>query len=285
MRSRCALVLVGLLTVLSGCGDPEIPGPQEEPSHKVSYSISASGTANESLNITYVGPDGSNVETTSPGSVPSWGTEVTTKPGLTFLSLTGQANSSDLSYRLTCTITVDGVQVADNRAPYSCSASFELSKLPAILASRSPSAAPSPTPSAPALPSAPATSAAPSKPAGCRFVKGDELTEIVNDLAHVDKPVQNMAGNQNRCTYTVDYDATRVITTWKPDGKPEFQFPPPVSGLGVTAWWFEHSDFGVLDVELPDGVFTVRVEARALDIDYKDFAIAIFKAAKPRLPR
>ncbi|MEO3743682.1 hypothetical protein [Plantactinospora sp. B5E13] len=273
---------MGLLVLVNGCGPGDVPEPQEEPSHKVSYSISASGTANENLTITYTGSDGGNVEATSPGSVPVWATEVTTKPGLTFLSVSGQAISSDLSYRLTCVITVDGVQVADNRAPYSCSASFELSKLPAILASR-PTA--SPTPSVVALPSAPATSAAPSKPAGCRFVKGDELTEIVSDLARVYKPVQRVAGNENRCTYTVDNDATRVVTTWKPGGEPEFQFPPPVSGLGVTAWWFEHSDFGILDVKLPDGVFTVRVEARALDIDYKDFAIAIFKAAKPRLPR
>ncbi|WP_159079295.1 hypothetical protein [Plantactinospora sp. BC1] len=286
MRRMAALVLIGIVTVVGGCGPGEVPEPQVEPAHKVSYSISASGTANENLKISYAGPDGAGVEATSPGTVPFWSTEVTTKPGVALLFVQGNANSSDLSYQLTCTIKVDGVEVVNGSGPYSCATQFELSRLPSMLAEKSPSAGSGPTTPAAARPSAPATPSGPPQVAGCGFVEGAEVSRIVSELAGVSKPVQKVSGNRNRCTYVLDYDLTQVTMTWRPGDKAEQVYgAPKVSGLGVTAYWADLGSFGILEAQLPKGAFNVQVDVTGLNIDLRKFAIGVFKAAKPRLPK
>jgi hypothetical protein len=85
----------------------------------------------------------------------------------------------------------------------------------------------------------------------------------------------------------IDNEDTRVTVDWQPGGKAEPSGADvKVSGLGGTAYWLDLNQFGTLQVKRTSGLVKVVVKQSPLvQLDKKAIAIAVFKAAAPRLPK
>jgi hypothetical protein len=271
-------VLLGCVLLLAGCAPAPGDVPAEEPPHKVDFLVSAVGSANEDVKITYsAGGAGASGTATTPGAMPFWSESVTSDKGTTLVMLGAAGNSSDLKFALVCVITVDGVEVKRVKQAYACNAEFRLSDLPSAMANRpSPSLSTSPTP-------APTSFAPP--PAGCGFLTYDQVAEIVRRLSGVDKPVQTSGGTETSCTYVIDYESARVRVVWTPSTKAT-PFPGVTKepGLPDAAYWMSYGTWGTLDVQRPKGVFSVTTTVGLLPLDGKKFAIDVYKSARPKLP-
>jgi hypothetical protein len=289
MRGQVVTTAVIAGVLLSGCQpfgrSPALP--KEEPPHQVEYSVGAVGSANDDVQITYTDGSGGNATATAPGVAPFWSGSVTTEAGLSELSLQAGGSSSDLAFKLSCVITVDKIEVARNSGPYSCSATFDLRDF-AVRKAAEAAKSPSPSPASSPSPAVPSSAAAPvARPKGCRFVEDGEIVGIITSQTGTVKPVQYTSGDDNTCTYGIDYEDTRVTVKWKPGGKVQPIYGTGKEpGLGVTAYWSDLGTFGILDVQRKTGALSITVTVSILlNLDRKKFAVEVLKAAKPRLPR
>jgi hypothetical protein len=250
----------------------------ESPEYEVTYRISGAGTANEPVKITYTAADGSSQEAEVPGFAPVWSDSVTTEPNLPQVAVNAFGSSSDLAFKLTCAIEVDGVEVTSYSGSFSCNAWFDLSKAPEVLAR----ATRSPTPTA-----LPATTVAkpPPPPRACRHVTGGDMTELVTRAAGTVKPVLSVSAKGNRCTHVIDQDASSVSFEVERDGRAGGPPAVRVRGLPERAYYLAFNDsMGELRVSLPGGdVFVVDVFFLGLRADARRIAVDTYRAARPRL--
>ncbi|GAA3253034.1 hypothetical protein ACFO1B_44970 [Dactylosporangium siamense] len=276
------LLLLAVVLLNAGACAPGSPDlPAEEPAHQVKFEVSGTGSANEDVRIEFSAGRGAATGTaTAPGASPAWSTTVTSEAGVSTLLLGASAASSDLSFKLTCVISVDGVEVLWNRGPYSCSASFELRNLASAKA-----AAAAKSPSSPSLvtPSVPASAAAP--PAGCRFVAAADLSDLVSRLARVAKPVQSTSGTETSCRYVIDAQSTSVLVEWAP-GKQAEPLPgtPREPGVAEPAYFSDQGMFQQLQVQRKQGLCTITVQRGQLDLDARKLAVEVYALARPNLP-
>jgi len=289
-RVRAALTAALAGGLLAGCGlvpSPAKPTSTREPAHHIAYSVVGSGSANEDVSIDYSSNDGSGLHESVPGAAAIWATELTTEPGIRYLTLTAHAASSDLSFSLLCTITVDGVDEG-SRGSFGCSHSVDLT----AFRTAHPSVSPGATAPARTTTAAPTTSTRPpadtgsATPAGCRFVTTAEAASIL--FAHdggVDKPVQSLGGDANRCTYLFETTQGTIRVEWVPRGRVNPLPGTRIGGLGVPGYWLDAGTLSRLDVQLPAGRFSVHVSFMVLPVDLKATAVEIFRTARPRLPR
>lgn len=286
-RGRRAAVAV-LATVLAyplvGCArTPD--EPQAEPAHRIEYFVSTVGTANGDIQVSYTSASGTTEQDSAAGFAQVWSTTVTTEPGLRGVSLQASGSSSDFSFEVNCSITVDGVRQTQS-GPYGCSLTIDFERFRAehpasSLTAKPPRSAP---PAASVPPTAPRSAPAAAVPPTCRYVTEAEATDIVGRHAHgVIKPVLSTTGGANSCTYMFDYETGRVTFTWQPGGKADGIPGTELRGLGVPAYWTELGEFQTLDVQLPKGLFTVVINFLGLDLDRKAAAVDFFTTARPRL--
>jgi len=261
------------------------PADESEPSHRVGYQVSTVGTANGDLDIRYTSADG-DTQTESPaGFSMVWFKQVTTDRGLTQVYLEGSGNSSDLGFRMSCTITVDGRLAERQTGPYACSASVDL-RAARLSGTRLPTVGPPATTSPPTVGPTP-TPTRPPVPAACRYVTTSEAERIVSpELTDSGiKPVLSIGGDARRCTYTFDYQASRVTFSWTPGGKARGFPGTEISGLGTKAYWVDYGLFGTLEVQLRRGMFKVEPWFQLGGVDMKKVSVELFRTARKRLPR
>jgi len=268
-------VALGVALLLTAC-DKSPAIPQAEPAHEVDFAVTAIGSANDDVEITWSAGSGASGSTTVAGSTPYWARSVTSDEGTDFVNVTAQGWSTDARFSLICAISVEGVEVAREQGS-SCSAVFYFRNLASALANRpSPTPTPSPSPSK-------ATLKAP--PAGCRFLTNDEVSAVVRELSNVDKPVQVSGGSANLCSYVIDYESTSVRVRWEPGAKAELTAADvKVPGLPETAYWLDLGTLSNLQVQRKNGLFTVTVQAVVLALDRKKLATEIYLTARPELP-
>jgi hypothetical protein len=252
----------------------------ESPEYRVTYRVWGAGTANEPVKIRYTTGDGASQETEVPGFAPVWSDSVTTDPSLPNVAVTAYGSSSDLAFKLTCAIEMDGVEVTRYSGSFSCNAWFDLSKAPEVLAS----ATPKPTPTA-----APATTVAkpPPAPRACRYVTGGDMTELVTRAAGAVKPVLSVSAKGNRCTHVIDQDASSVSFEVERDGRAGGLPAVRVRDVKERAYYLAYNDsMGELRVLLPGGdVFVVDVFFLGLRADARQVAVDTYRAARSRLLR
>jgi len=150
MRGKWRIVVVVLVVAAVGLtavqvvravrgDDAEAQRHREiEREHQVAYHLRGVGSAIEPVQITYSGPDGSDETAGAPALAPEWDESVTVEPGVYQLHLVAAAPWTDLNFRLTCTVEVDGVEVARDSS-YDCEVWFQLEDLPKVRASATPS--------------------------------------------------------------------------------------------------------------------------------------------------
>jgi hypothetical protein len=282
-----ALVVLRVLgTAVGGVGTGDddavrLGGEADEgPAYRVTYRISGVGTANEPVKITYTTGDGGRSEAEVPGFAPVWSDTVTAEPRLPNVSLTAYGSSSDLAFKLTCAIEVEGVELMRHTGSFSCTAWADLTKAADELARAT--RAPAPT-------AAPATTAVkpPPPPRACRYVTAGDLTTVVTRAAGTVKPVLSTSAKGNRCTHYVDQQGGSVSFEVERDGKAGGPPSVRVGGLRERAYYLAYGDsMGELRVALPGGdVFVVTVFFTGLRVDGRQVAVDTYRAARPRLLR
>jgi hypothetical protein len=282
-RSRIALfVVVGMLSA-AGCGSRARPTqPLAEPSHRVNYQVSTIGTANGSVEIKYAAEQGADATESWPGGAQVWFKEVHTEPGQRAVTLQAVGNSSDLAFRITCSVRVDGAPAGSQTGSYGCYLFVEFDTVRSAQASRPSSA---PPPSSPPVPSSAPPAVPPSTPAACRYVTAEEAATIVSAQAGTYKPVLAVGGDAQKCTYVFDYQASHITFSWLPGGRAQGIPGTEVSGLGVRAYWADYGMFGTFQAQLPKGLFKVDPFFQLLQVDKEKICVELFKVARPRLPR
>jgi hypothetical protein len=249
-----------------------------EPSHRVTYEIWGTGTANEDVRIQYMLGDGSGGEATAPGVAPFWKETVTTERGVYLTSLSATGNSSDLAFTLTCRVTVDGVEVLKDTGSGFCVGQFDfkdLAKAQARASARPSVATTTPVAKPPAAPTA------------CTYVTAAETTEIVSRAAGVVKPVLSVGGAKDKCAHVIDANASTVSFEFVRGGASDGpQLGERVRSIKERAYWTGYGEnMGTLRVRRPGGdEFVVDVFFMALQADAERIAIDMYKAARPRLP-
>jgi hypothetical protein len=247
--------------------------------HQVTYQVWGTGSANGDVEISYTGPDGSGRQASVPGAAAVWSESVVTDPGTWSTSLNASGPSSDLAFKLTCVIKVDGVEVKRDSQTFTCISQFEFADLPEALASASASAG--------AAAAAPPTTPAPepTTPPACRYVDAGEMTILVSRAAGVTKPVLSVSAKGNRCTHVIDQDASSVSFEVERNGRSGGPPAVRVRAGKERAWYLEYSEsMGELRVDLPGGdVFVVTVFFLGLRANGRQIAIDTYREARPRL--
>jgi hypothetical protein len=276
-------IVVGGNAIQAGFFTANLPVAETEPGHRVNYQIVTVGTANGSLDISYTSASGTTETDTAPGHVQVWFKEVTTDPGQTHVTLQGTGTSTDLAFQMTCSILVDGRPAGTQTGPFGCTLLVDLRAARVSASGRPP--VPPPTTSAASI--APTVTDRPAPPAACRYITTDEAARIVSaelgDGSY--KPVLAIGGDKRRCTYTFDYEASRIRFSWIPGGKASGFPGTEISGLGTRAYWADYGMFATLEVQLPRGLFTVEPFFQTGPVDKRKISIELFRAARKRLPR
>jgi len=278
------ILLVIMVGAVSAFGDrltrggsgPSADRPGREPPHIVTYWFTAAGTANEDIEISYTGADGQEEKLSLPGIVPGWSQEVRTKPGLTHLSFTVSARSSDLNYNLRCVIEIDGFVEEVARGLSVCNILVNF---------------PRPSRERPRVtrPATPTRTAAPTRAplaAGCRLVSLADVMEIVQHAAGgVLKTVLSTDGDARTCTYWIDVERGYIAYQWTP-GRKAGGIPADlrVPDLDVPAYWFDYGGrSGRLLLYVRGGELRVDIHFEGLQINAKQAALEFAAKARPRL--
>ena len=279
-----ALVMVRVVGVARD-DDPARLGTVEGESarYEVAYRVWGSGTANEPVEISYTTGDGGTRKAAVPGYAPVWEQSVTTERDLQNVLVTATGTSSDLAFTLTCTVEIDGVELARQSGLFACNAWFELSEAPAALAR----ATRPPTPTTVTATAAPEPPSPPAPPPACRYVTAAELTELVSRAADTVKPVLSVSAKGNRCTEVVDREASRVTFGVEHDSWVRGLGTVRIPELKERAYYLSLGALlGQLRVALPGGdVFVVEVFFVGLRVDVRRIAVETYRIARPRLLR